>query len=328
MSESKQIIISKGTSGLGNRILASCTAILYAEIVGAQVYIDWTEGNYSDRGINSFHQFFECLSPAFIAELPSEVLENPSIYPAKWRGKLDFSFGELLQQPDVTEEKLTFDVSRSNFKEDILVFCAYTHKIHKMRHLFSGDYSFLQKLNNAEILRILLDKFFVLKNPVKDLVETYKQEQFTPSTIGVHVRYTDMKISVDDIIKSVRKIMGKDSDRQIFLATDSQDIIQRFKATFPNTITTQKWLPESGGRLHLVSDRDNYQIGVEALRDLYLLTECPSLVYSSQSSFGRVAALLSQAQPNAIYDIERPSLSVRMKNKIKAGMKRLLGRMS
>jgi Nodulation protein Z (NodZ) len=323
MRERKQIIIAKATSGLGNRILAACTAILYAEIVGAQVYLDWTEGNYSDIGDNAFEKFFECISPAYISELPPDIFGSTSVYPVVWQGRLNTSFGNLATELSACDTDLSFDITQDTLKEDVLVFCAYTHKIHKMRHLFKGDYSFLNKLNNSQVLRLLLERFFVLRNPVKDLVETYSREKFSASTIGVHIRYTDMKISVEDIIKNVKKIVGKDIHRKIFLATDSQDIIRRFKITFPGTIVAPKWFPEEGGRLHLKDHYDKFQIGVEALRDLYLLAECNYLVYSSRSSFGRIASLVSKAPPKNIYDIERPSLVVRIKNKVKSKLKRL-----
>jgi hypothetical protein len=54
----QKLLICKGTSGMGNRILATCTAVLYSHITQRRLVIDWRDGSYSHGGANAFESFF------------------------------------------------------------------------------------------------------------------------------------------------------------------------------------------------------------------------------------------------------------------------------
>ena len=315
----EKILVCKGTSGMGNRILAACTALLYGEIMGRRVFIDWQEGNYSTPGKNAFPLFFDCPNPLLIDSIPEAALQSESIAPALWQSKLDTSFGSMRASLSKEQENnISIDVSQSNYDEDVVVFGAYTHQIYKVRSLFTGKFESLASMNDAEVLRLILNRDFPLTSEINQSIENFKRDKFGEFTLGVHVRYTDMKIPVEPIIAKVKQALGRNQDRTIFLATDAEEIIGQFRAIFPNVVTTEKWFPEAGGRLHLLDVPDKFENGVEAIRDLFLLKECDGLVFSSKSSFGRVASLLSSAPPKQIYDIEKPGLAQRLKSKVKA----------
>ena len=93
--------------------------------------------------------------------------------------------------------------------------------------------------------------------------------------------------------------------------------MQDFKHKFNNVITAEKWFPPSGRRLHQNWEEcpDRLQNGIEALRDLYLLSQCESLIFSSKSSFGYLASLLNSQ--GKIYDVEQPSLTQKIRRKLK-----------
>ena len=318
-TDKEQILVCKGTSGMGNRILAACTAILYGEITGCRVFIDWQEGNYADTGTNAFPLFFNCPNPVLLESLPEDCLTTESITPSVWKGKLDISFGKMREDlPKDQRENISVDISKDNYHEDVLVFGHYTHQIYKLRDLFKEKFEPLVAMTDAEILRLILNRDFPLTPEVDQSVEDFKREKFGESTLGVHVRFTDMKIPVDKIIEKVQKVLGRNQDRTIFLATDAEEVIGQFKGIFPNVVTAEKWFPEAGGRLHLLDVPDKFENGVEAIRDIFLLKECDGLVFSSRSSFGRVASLLSSAPPEHIYDIEKKSLLERATGKVKS----------
>ncbi|MDB9528862.1 nodulation protein NodZ [Oscillatoria sp. CS-180] len=288
---------------MGNRILAACTAILYGEIANREVVIDWRDRSYSEAGENAFSKFFNCPTAASVDELP----DNPSIYPELWQGNLDVTLGNLQSQLKLKGfADMSFDPSKVDYAADILVFCAYTHKINSLRPLFQNDFSVLKQKTNREILRSILETKLHLVDAINQSIQNFKDSHFSNQVIGVHVRYTDIKIPLEKILAKVQKVVDKHSDPVIFLATDSQKVMGDFQGRFPKVVTAHKWFPPDGERMHQNWDRcpDRYQNGVEALTDLFLLSECSSLIFSSQSSFGYVASLLSKANPKEIFDVE------------------------
>ena len=320
MNSNKYILV-KGSSGLGNRILALSSAILYGQISGRQVIVDWRDGTYGEPTTNSFFQFFDCPSVLPVEDILSTI-DTLSVYPSLWKDNLDESFGGLRQKIKLTDQEMTFEVGKIDYQEDLLVFCAYTHKTHKLRPIFQGEFSYLSKMDNNLILKETINKNINLKPQIKSIINQFKEENFRDNNIGVHIRYTDMKIDYEKIFEIVEKILKKQNNEpNIFLATDSQEMLEKFKQLFPRVTTTNKWFPTSSNfnqRLHQNWDEctDRVQNGIEALTDIYLLAECENLVFSSSSSFGYLASLLNSNSKRNLYDINQPSLYQKLRKKI------------
>ena len=51
--------------------------------------------------------------------------------------------------------------------------------------------------------------------------------------------------------------------------------------------------------------------------DMYLLASCNDLIFSSQSSFGLVASILSKASKQHLHDVNSSSLVEKVKAKIR-----------
>ena len=323
MTTAQKFLVCKGTSGMGNRILAACTALLYGELANRKVVIDWRDESYSEGGENAFSTYFDCPTAYPIDALP----ETDSVFPDLWVGNLDQSLGKYRAELNLKGyADMSFDPSKIDFSEDIIVFCAYTHKINSLRPLFKGEFAPFIEMTVSEILRSILDAKMHLVKQISDEIYGYKKKNFTPNTIGVHVRYTDIKVPLEKIIGKVQTLVNKHKDSAVFLATDSQDVITQFEQKFSGLITVDKWFPPQGQRMHQNWDNcpDRYQNGVEALTDLYLLSECNSLVFSSKSSFGYVASLLSKADTRNIYDVEvDTSLMGRLRRQSKGLLKSL-----
>ena len=304
MIDSQKFVVCKGTSGMGNRILAACTALLYGEIADRKVVIDWRDNSYSeDEAENAFPKYFDCPTAYPVEAIP----ETQSIFPELWTGNLDQSLGSLRNELNVKGySEMSFDVSSVDYFEEILVFCAYTHKIKRLRPLFKSDFAYLQDMTIPAILRLMLSSKLHLVKAIHDSIYSYKEKNFSANTIGVHVRYTDIKVPIKKLIDNVKRLVGRYEDATVFLATDSQAVIEQLGQQLPKVVTADKWFPPQGERMHQNWDNcpNRYQNGVEALTDLYLLSECDSIVFSSQSSFGYVASLLSKADPRQIYDVE------------------------
>ncbi len=62
---------------------------------------------------------------------------------------------------------------------------------------------------------------------------------------------------------------------------------------------------------------DRVQNGREALMDMYLLASCNDLIFSSQSSFGLVASILSKTSKQHLHDVNSSSFIEKVKAKIR-----------
>jgi hypothetical protein len=315
MNSSRKFLICKGSSGMGNRILAACGAIIYSEISNRQLVIDWRDNTYCHDNINSFPLFFNCPKTASVESIP----DSKSVYPEIWIDKLDQSFGGLRKDLRISDQSMSVELSRTNYESEILVFCAYTHKINQMRQLFHGKFDYLAKMDDRTIIKQVLNSHLSLKPEIVQSIEDFRSSYFGVNTLGVHVRYTDMKIPLDKLITNTKKINKNNKFNSIFLSTDSQEVVEKFQQEFPNIITTPKWFPPSGERMHQNWDQcpDRVQNGREALMDMYLLASCNDLIFSSQSSFGLVASILSKASKQHLHDVNSSSFIEKVKAKIR-----------
>ncbi|TAN99353.1 MAG: xyloglucan fucosyltransferase/Nodulation protein Z (NodZ) [Phormidium sp. SL48-SHIP] len=318
-------IVVKGTSGIGNRVFAVATGILYAQLSGRQLVVDWRDGSYSNTGENLFFRYFDCPIAKSVDVLPV----TDSIYPAVWQHQLHRSLGSLRNEFGLTGyADMSFDVSRLDYEEDIIVLSAYTHKIHAMRPLFTGDAMGLAQLTGSEILSSILRENIFLKEDIFHEVEKFKNENFEGHMIGVHIRYSDMKVPLPEVESSLRSLVGSVQSRypkfKIFLATDSQDVLLSFQDKFPNVISISKWFSTSGKRLHQNPQecQDLVQNGIEALMDLYLLAACDSLIFASRSSFSFLASLLMTKPNHRCYDIDRNKSLIK---RVELRLKRMIG---
>ncbi|MEO1592230.1 MAG: nodulation protein NodZ, partial [Cyanobacteria bacterium J06632_22] len=79
-----QYLLLKGYAGLGNRIAALVTAILYAKLSKRTLVVDWRDDFYSSDGRNVFDALFQTQSIPIDTAL--EILDQAaiSIAPDAW----------------------------------------------------------------------------------------------------------------------------------------------------------------------------------------------------------------------------------------------------
>jgi len=123
--------------------------------------------------------------------------------------------------------------------------------------------------------------------PIKKIEEILNEikTQFTGHTIGIHIRRTDNKMSIQNspreaFVDKMQEAVNDHADAKFFLATDSADEEQYLKQTFPDKIITyEKELSR------------NSEKGIQdALVDLYCLSSTNKIFGSFYSSFSEVAA--------------------------------------
>ena len=89
-------VLVKAKGGMGNRMLCTVTGLLYGQLTGRKVIVDWRDMAYSNDGTNSFNEFFSGDPVHPETTLP----ENGTVWPEIWKGHLQRSMSEMLHQFD------------------------------------------------------------------------------------------------------------------------------------------------------------------------------------------------------------------------------------
>lgn len=147
--------------------------------------------------------------------------------------------------------------------------------------------SYLNK--RAEIIR----KYITFSDNVKQYLYESADGMFTgKKTLGVHVRGTDMNVGYnghakivtpEEYLKAAKKAFDVGEFENIFLATDEGRSIELFQKEFGRRLLffTDILRSDDGQALHFSkSERRNhkYLLGLEVLRDMYVLSLCDGLV--------------------------------------------------
>jgi hypothetical protein len=130
--------------------------------------------------------------------------------------------------------------------------------------------------------------YFGLFKPVEPLQKLIQKEvdKFLKPTIGVHVRRTDNRISIEKsttqlFIKTISDLLEKDNNQLFYLSTDDLETENQFKKKFGGYIINQN---------NKDFKRDT-KSGIEsAVIDLYALSETKNILGSYYSTFSDIAA--------------------------------------
>jgi hypothetical protein len=307
MNSNKYVLV-KGRAGLGNRIQGVLNGILYARLTGRRIIVDWGDHYYSNDGSNVFHRFFQCSLYNSTDEIPCTDSVSPSI----WRGRLresSYDIGRpygINRNPDKIQEKLSIDLTKLDYQEDVLVMLTFTQQVKLLRSHFKGELKEFSQAKTYAILRKLLQKDLILHPQIRGRVNQFKSNNFNGITVGVHIRYTDHRASLWAIIQKLNSLLKSEPGLQIFLATDNIKIKNMFEESYQYVITTSHWYPEPGKMLH-GNQRcpDLVEGGIEALVDLYLLAECDYLIIDTSSTFSYVASLLTKAPDSNVFNVKQ-----------------------
>ncbi len=306
MTRSKYLLV-KGAQGLGNRVFALLSAMVYARITRRQLIVDWSDGSYSPEGSNAVHHFFRSslFSPA------DGVPDTDSVEPQIWRGRLHEramamakTYAPTLRGDPFLWKRFSIDLSRLDYQQDVLVMWAYFPLIDLMRAHFRGEFSRLRSLDTDTILRETMNQYLELQPAVQERVDSIRRDWPRNPTLGAHVRHTDKKTNVPGIQHKVNKLRSQHPGAQLFLATDNRAMEELFMQTYGGLLTAPKWYPQGGIRLHESAEcPDKMQNGIEALTDLYLLAGCDYLVLDTSSALSRLAGILADRKCTQICDV-------------------------
>jgi hypothetical protein len=311
----ERVLVVKGRSGLGNRILSALTGILYARLSGRRLVIDWRDPSYAQDGENAFHRFFT--SPLFGPGDPMPA--GDSVAPDVWRGRLDDdavelrgTFGEDIRH---IWKDFSIDLGKLDYPENIAVMWTFIDKLDPLRPHMTGEWAPLRAAPREAILRKLLREYLQLQPDIRVRVDDFARRHLSSRAVGVHVRYSDHRAELWLTLRALDRVLASSPGLKVFLATDNVEVKRLFEEVYPGVVSAPHWYPKAGQVLHRgARGIDAGEAGVEALIDMYLLARCDWLIVDRSSSFSTIAVLLSSAPATQVVDVRRrgkPKLATR-----------------
>jgi hypothetical protein len=237
--------------------------LYFADERGFTPYVRWGERcvYYEPEGVrgekNAFLHYFRPVS-----EIETEKHASHVVYQKPWQ----------CNQVKKKYEAVSYEVS-----ED------YINAMARMLKKYVRYNEDTQKYLESEFVRLLGDK----------------------KTVAVHYRGTDFNkgynnhpvpVQIEQEIEQVKRLLAEKDYEQIFLATDENSVVERFRKEFGDIVKVYGDTYRDNGTGESVafstSDRKlhHYRLGMEVLRDQYTLTHCAGIVcgYSNITFLARV----------------------------------------
>jgi hypothetical protein len=295
----KKYVIIKAKGGLGNRLLCAITGLLFAEATNRTPIVDWTDGIYNLPKVNAFPLLFN------YKKATGQTTQIPSLtntpYPRVWNNQLDKSIAEMMSnfppkshKSRFIHRKFSIDVRRKYDEQKTVIFWNYIDRINKLKPLFKRAKHPYATLNRSRIIGDFLTNQLTVKPETQSIINRFHNQNFTGPTIGVHLRYTDRKISLQKYQTAIDRHLKRDPELQIFLASDSREATEWLKSKYDRVITIEKWMPSDDRPMHNSENSiDKNKMAHEALLDIHLLSKCDYLIYPSNSTFSYISHCLN-----------------------------------
>ena len=120
-------------------------------------------------------------------------------------------------------------------------------------------------------------------------------------------------MSISPFFMEVDRLIKTLPDPVIFLATDSPEAQRMMQERYDKVISTEKWFPTPGNEMHQNPEcPDRLTSAIEALIDMYLLSQCNYLVFPSSSTFSYISSLYTNMPRGHIVDVERSDPVIRI----------------
>lgn len=291
----QRFLVVKPTGGMGNRLLGLMCAVPYSLMTGRQLYVDWSDFMYSDRGENVFPRLFKLRGVPYSYRLPQAA----DVYPEFWRNELTKS--SLVEQlgidhmdPRVMDET-RIGLSR-RYPQTVAAFWSFN--LDPMRAALDHFREHLPQFSNFtvdDICAQVMKKHILPRPAVSDQVNEFAAKHFTDPMIGVHIRHTDMRMPLEETLRAVHELK-QNLGARIFLATDNQAIERTLARQFGDDLVTMpKRYPDNGKHLHShrVAGMTNYEKALDAAVEMYLLARCDAIVRYQPSTFALISWYIS-----------------------------------
>lgn len=178
----------------------------------------------------------------------------------------------------------------------------HCNQVKALYHAVSYDVS----EDYIDAMASMLKKYIRYNDETQHYLENqYRSLLGDRKTLAVHYRGTDFNkgynnhpipVQVEQEIEKVRELLCKKDYEQIFLATDENAVVERFKQEFGDQVRVYEdtFRDDGSGESIAFSQSDradhHFKLGLEVLRDQYTLTHCAGIVcgYSNITFLARV----------------------------------------
>ena len=312
----KRYLVIKGRAGLGNRMLAGVTGLLYAQLSGRTPVFDWRDSVYSHNGEDAFARLFHCPAAGALDDLP----DTDSVAPIVWRGHLAKSLTDLegavgkhrRDEVLALRRRSCIDLTRLDHPEQIVVAWGWADRIEWLRHHLGPE---LARSSRKALLHGLLREHLRPCAEVAEQAAAFRREHLDAPSVGVHVRWSDSRSPLGAIEQRLDRLLHRHPGLTVFLATDSAAIEERFLLR-GNVVTAPRWYPEPNMAMHNnPSSPDPLAHAREALLDMHLLAGCDHLIGGLSSTFFETAGLLADPPGPNLMNVAPPT-ALRIQNAV------------
>ena len=256
--------------GLANRFNAITSAIAFCRDYHIKLRVIW----FKDKGMGAnFHDLFELSE-----DVDKSMVE---IIDAKW-------FHYIYDRPRRRNFWIPYIFQTKMFKKK-----SYEKDINSLGNSFDKILDMVTKYNDVYLVHCSLFYInnlndIVIKNYIKERVEEVTSLFSEKRVIGIHVRRTDNVISkknspLELFFKEMDKELVADKNVFCYVASDSLEEKKRLIVRYKERIITSFEQPQ----------RNTYKGIVDALVELYALSETEKIYGSSYSTFSKLAAQLT-----------------------------------
>lgn len=180
-----------------------------------------------------------------------------------------------------------------NIEKAAYVLHATDDHIHDVQNqLNTHGYAVTDEYMNA--LSSMVKKYIRYNQKTLKYLETgYETLIGNKKALAVHFRGTDYRrqynnhpvfVTIEQEIEKVRELLKAKAYEVVFLATDEQEAVETFKREFGDGVRVfdDTWRVKDGDESvaysHSNREKHHYLLGLEVLRDQYMLTRCEGLV--------------------------------------------------
>jgi len=249
-------LIVQPTGGLCNRMRAIAGASKLAAHLGKNLLVIWTR----DSSLNA--RFSDLFQP-----LPCRLIDVRLASPI--HRLLNFIFHVLFRYARMDDATVYTETRGKEMSTWVGLF-------QRKKYLLETCHDIVQVSNPADF------KDFKVSNKIKAIVETWASP-----VIGVHLRRSDNEISIKYsptslFVERMEDEIRRDSQVTFYLATDDTEEEQTLKKHFGSRVKTYS---------KRSLNRNNPIAIIDAVVDLYHLSQCSKIYGSYFSSFSDVAAM-------------------------------------
>lgn len=325
IAQDERVLLIKGKGGFGNRMLAATTGLILAELTGRRPVIDWRDGIFLPVGTNLYPLMFDAPDRCD----PERFDEAPEVDPPIWNGQVGERPGTMIDKyfpgqhrNPLVYRKLSLNLADPASDAPVAVFWSYLPKTPRLHHLLRAHPAFANR-SPEQVVGDMLARHFTPNARVRGEVDKLFAGRTRP-VIGVHIRYTDMKVPLGKYVAAIGQLRQRMPEAPIFLATDHAEPQALIQSRFGNVFEIEKLVATDNAGLHRPDQRGGATIAnaqheaENALIDMWALSRCDWLVHASRSTFSVLAAKLGGIPAERQIDIDRLNVYENVKNWIYA----------